>query len=106
MNFVEAERSTGFHVPQEAVWILGESCCVSGCGTVRTRENFVGTVVVASATLQTSGGPDVLLGAEKPLRRNPRFVTCGFTMLCVTGHVVYMMLPIIYAPDKTSISCQ
>ena len=61
-------------------------------------------VVAASATLQASGGLDVLLlGAEKLLRRNPRFVTilapfvtCGLTMLCGTGHVVYTMLPIIY----------
>jgi len=61
-------------------------------------------VVAASATLQASGGLDVLLlGAEKLLRKNPRFVTilapfvtCGLTMLCGTGHVVYTMLPIIY----------
>src|SRR4029453_18544808 len=61
-------------------------------------------VVAASATLQASGGLDVLLlGAEKVLRHNPRFVTllapfvtCGLTMLCGTGHVVYTMLPIIY----------
>jgi len=61
-------------------------------------------VVAASATLQASGGLDVLLlGAEKILRRNPKFVTilapfttCGLTMLCGTGHVVYTMLPIIY----------
>jgi anaerobic C4-dicarboxylate transporter DcuB len=61
-------------------------------------------VVAASATLQASGGLDVLLlGAEKLLRRNPRFVTilapfvtCGLTMLCGTGHVVYTMLPIVY----------
>ena len=62
------------------------------------------SVVAASATLQASGGLDVLLlGAEKVLRSNPRFVTilapfvtCGLTMLCGTGHVVYTMLPIIY----------
>jgi anaerobic C4-dicarboxylate transporter DcuB len=61
-------------------------------------------VVAASATLQASGGLDVLLlGAEKLLRHNPKFVTilapfvtCGLTMLCGTGHVVYTMLPIIY----------
>jgi anaerobic C4-dicarboxylate transporter DcuB len=61
-------------------------------------------VVAAAATLQASGGLDVLLlGAEKVLRRNPRyitilapFVTCGLTILCGTGHVVYTMLPIIY----------
>ena len=53
-------------------------------------------VVAASATLQASGGLDVLLlGAERLLRRNPKsvtilapFVTCGLTMLCGTGHVV------------------
>ena len=61
-------------------------------------------VVAASATLQASGGLDVLLLlAEKVLRRNPRYVsvlapftTCTLTMLCGTGHVVYTMLPIIY----------
>lgn len=61
-------------------------------------------VVAASATLQASGGLNVLLqGAERVLRRNPRYVsilapftTCILTMLCGTGHVVYTMLPIIY----------
>jgi len=61
-------------------------------------------VVAASATLQASGGLEVLLqGAERMLRRNPRFVsilapfvTCFLTILCGTGHVVYTMLPIIY----------
>jgi len=61
-------------------------------------------VVAASATLQASGGLDVLLQlAEKVLRRNPRYVsilapftTCTLTILCGTGHVVYTMLPIIY----------
>ena len=61
-------------------------------------------VVAASATLQASGGLDVLLQlAEKLLRRNPKYVsilapftTCFLTMLCGTGHVVYTMLPIIY----------
>jgi len=61
-------------------------------------------VVAASATLQASGGLEVMLkGAEKLLRRNPKYVsilapftTCVLTMLCGTGHVVYTMLPIIY----------
>jgi anaerobic C4-dicarboxylate transporter DcuB len=61
-------------------------------------------VVAASATLQASGGLDVLLQlAERMLRRNPKYVsvlapltTCTLTMLCGTGHVVYTMLPIIY----------
>ena len=61
-------------------------------------------VVAASATLQASGGLEVLLkGAEKLLRRNPKYVsilapftTCFLTILCGTGHVVYTMLPIIY----------
>ena len=63
-------------------------------------------VVAASATLQASGGLDVLLQlAEKVLRRNPKYVsilapftTCVLTMLCGTGHVVYTMLPIISTP--------
>ena len=61
-------------------------------------------VVAASATLQASGGLDVMLQlAEGILRRNPKYVsilapftTCALTMLCGTGHVVYTMLPIIY----------
>ncbi len=61
-------------------------------------------VVAASATLQASGGLEVLLlGAEKMLRCNPKYVsilaplvTCLLTILCGTGHVVYTMLPIIY----------
>ncbi len=61
-------------------------------------------VVAASATLQASGGLEVLLkGAERLLRRNPKYVsilapftTCLLTMLCGTGHVVYTMLPIVY----------
>ena len=47
-------------------------------------------VVAASATLQASGGLEVLLkGAEKVLRRNPKYVsilapftTCTLTILC------------------------
>ncbi len=61
-------------------------------------------VVAASATLQASGGLDVMLQiAERILRKNPRyvsilapFVTCTLTMICGTGHVVYTILPIIY----------
>ena len=61
-------------------------------------------VVAASATLQASGGLEVMLqAAEKLLRRNPKYIsilapftTCILTMLCGTGHVVYTMLPIIY----------
>lgn len=61
-------------------------------------------VVAASATLQASGGLEVMLQfAERILRRNPKyvsilapFVTVTLTILCGTGHVVYTMLPIIY----------
>lgn len=61
-------------------------------------------VVAASATLQASGGLDVMLQiAERILRRNPKYisflapiVTFTLTVLCGTGHVVYTMLPIIY----------
>ncbi|MGL9759866.1 MAG: anaerobic C4-dicarboxylate transporter [Symbiopectobacterium sp.] len=61
-------------------------------------------VVAASATLQASGGLDVMLQiAERLLRRNPKYVsiiaplvTCILTVLCGTGHVVYTILPIIY----------
>ena len=61
-------------------------------------------VVAASATLEASGGLDVmLLAAERMLRRNPKyisilapFVTAFLTMLAGTGHVVYTLLPIVY----------
>ncbi|EAU01110.1 anaerobic C4-dicarboxylate transporter [Campylobacter curvus] len=61
-------------------------------------------VVVASATLQATGGLDVMLQmAEKALRKHPKFVCylapiCGWTLtvLCGTGHTVYTLLPIIY----------
>lgn len=61
-------------------------------------------VVAASATLQASGGLDVMLQiAERLLRRNPKyvsiiapFVTSSLTILCGTGHVVYTILPIVY----------
>lgn len=61
-------------------------------------------VVCASATLEASGGLNVLLlFAEKILRKNPKFIsilapltTCTLTILCGTGHVVYAILPIIY----------
>lgn len=61
-------------------------------------------VVAASATLQASGGLDVMLQiAERLLRRKPKyvsiiapFVTCILTILCGTGYVVYTILPIIY----------
>ena len=61
-------------------------------------------VVVASATLQATGGLDVMLQiAEKALRKHPKLVCylapiCGWTLtvLCGTGHTVYTLLPIIY----------
>lgn len=62
------------------------------------------SVIAAGATLQASGGLDVMLQiAEKILRKHPKYVTilapittCLLTFLCGTGHVVYTMLPIIY----------
>jgi len=61
-------------------------------------------VISASATLQASGGLDVMLQvAEKLLRKHPKYITIlapltttTLTFLCGTGHVVYTMLPIIY----------
>lgn len=61
-------------------------------------------VVVASATLQASGGLDVMLQiSEKLLRNNPKYIcilspVIGWilTILCGTGHTVYTLLPIIY----------
>nr|WP_314070668.1 anaerobic C4-dicarboxylate transporter [uncultured Campylobacter sp.] len=61
-------------------------------------------VVVASATLQATGGLDVMLQiAEKLLRKHPKMVCIiaptvawTLTILCGTGHTVYTLLPIIY----------
>lgn len=61
-------------------------------------------VISAGATLQASGGLDVMLQqAEKLLRKHPKYITIlaplttmTLTLLCGTGHVVYTMLPIIY----------
>ncbi|MGO1591018.1 MAG: anaerobic C4-dicarboxylate transporter [Ancrocorticia sp.] len=60
-------------------------------------------VIGCAATLQTSGGLDVMMRfAEKLLRKHPQqitllgpLVTWFLTVLCGTGHVVYTMLPII-----------
>ncbi len=62
------------------------------------------SVICAGATLQASGGLDVMLQiAEKILRKHPKYITIlapfttvTLTFLCGTGHVVYTMLPIIY----------
>ena len=61
-------------------------------------------VVVASATLQASGGLDVMVQiSERILRNNPKYIcilapVIGWTLtiLCGTGHTVYTLLPIIY----------
>ena len=60
-------------------------------------------VIGCAATLQQSGGLDVMMQmAERVLRRHPEqitilgpCVTWFLTVLCGTGHVVYTMLPII-----------
>lgn len=60
-------------------------------------------VIGCAATLQQSGGLDVMMqAAERLLRRHPEHVTLlgplvtwTLTVLCGTGHVVYTMLPII-----------
>ena len=60
-------------------------------------------VIGCAATLQQSGGLDVMMQvAERILRRHPEqitilgpCVTWFLTVLCGTGHVVYTMLPII-----------
>ncbi len=61
-------------------------------------------VVTCSGFLQASKGLDVMLKyAEKFLRKNPKqitvlapMITWFVTVLCGTGHVVYIMFPIIY----------
>ncbi|MBF0696845.1 anaerobic C4-dicarboxylate transporter [Actinomyces bowdenii] len=60
-------------------------------------------VIGCAATLQQSGGLDVMMQtAERLLRKHPEqvtilgpLVTWTLTVLCGTGHVVYTMLPII-----------
>lgn len=62
------------------------------------------SVVLASATLQASGGMDYLVQiAERILRSHPKyitimapFVTYFFTMLVGTGHGVYTLQPVIF----------
>nr|WP_028579547.1 anaerobic C4-dicarboxylate transporter family protein [Desulfogranum japonicum] len=62
------------------------------------------TVVAASATLEATGGLDLLVEyAERLLRRYPNrivylgpFCTYSLTMLVGTGHSVYPLLPVIY----------
>ena len=47
LDFVEAENSTGFHAPQEAARILGESLDLSRQGQIAVRDgNFKPTVAV------------------------------------------------------------
>lgn len=61
-------------------------------------------VVVASATLEATGGLDLLVQfAEKLLRKHPEFIvflgpicTYTLTVLVGTGHSVYPLLPVIY----------
>ena len=56
-------------------------------------------VVVTSATLQASGGLDVMLQiAEKMLRRNPKyvsilapFITCFLNILCGSGRISFLI---------------
>jgi nitrite reductase (cytochrome c-552) len=42
LDFVEAENSTGFHAPQEAARILGESIDASRKGQIALRDGKVG----------------------------------------------------------------
>jgi len=42
LDFVEAENSTGFHAPQEAARILGESIDASRKGQVALRDGKTG----------------------------------------------------------------
>jgi nitrite reductase (cytochrome c-552) len=53
LDFVEAENSTGFHAPQEAVRILGESINFSRLGQMALR----GPVPVASPSHSSSPTP-------------------------------------------------
>lgn len=61
-------------------------------------------VVAASATLEATGGLNLLVRyAEKLLRRHPQFIvylgpacTYSLTTLVGTGHSVYPLLPVIY----------
>jgi nitrite reductase (cytochrome c-552) len=52
LDFVEAENSTGFHAPQEAARILGESINFSRLGQVSVRRRAVGIRGEAGKSLQ------------------------------------------------------
>ena len=61
-------------------------------------------VVAASATLEATGGLNLLVHyAEKLLRKNPKYIvylgplcTYFLTVLVGTGHSVYPLLPVIF----------
>ena len=56
LDFVEAENSTGFHAPQEAARVLGESINFSRQGQIALRDaSFKPTVKVV--TIDTSPPP-------------------------------------------------
>jgi nitrite reductase (cytochrome c-552) len=57
-DFVEAENSTGFHAPQEAVRILAESLDFSRQGQIAVRDpKFEPTVPVVSIALAAPAAP-------------------------------------------------
>jgi Cytochrome c552 len=58
LDFVEAENSTGFHAPQEATRILGESIDFARQGQIALRDgSFKPTVPVVAIAASTSAAP-------------------------------------------------
>ncbi len=67
-------------------------------------------VIMAASVMEAAGGIDYLVRiAERIIRANPKYVTIvaplttwTFTFVAGTGHIVYPLLPVIYAPAHRS----
>ena len=56
-DFIEAENSVGFHAPQEAQRVLGESLNLSRLGQLALRDQFKGTAPTLKAAIQSPKAP-------------------------------------------------
>jgi nitrite reductase (cytochrome c-552) len=74
LDFVEAENSTGFHAPQEAARILGESIDLARQGQLEVRAVVLGCPKCAEASatsatcveLSDAGAPDAAASSDAP----------------------------------------
>jgi nitrite reductase (cytochrome c-552) len=71
LDFVEAENSTGFHAPQEALRVLGTSIDLARQGQLALRDpSFTPTVRIVSISTATPG-PNQQAGTAAPPPRTP-----------------------------------